>query len=278
MEEEIACLVNYPESNITTWALKTYKSLCLECQREVKKQVTTRQIDLIDMQSRPVKTCKWIMVHQDHLTKFCVLHAVISKRAAEGAPYFRLTMEEFTVHVITELKDVWPSLKFVHELAGIKRIPCEALFGRPAKIGLISSTVPDDIIERLETDELLKLINNPTSANDVNNPTSSADVNNTSTVHDINNPASANDLTSTTPPRQITNTDTSTNDVNDKTNPISSMTNIARHKNEAYHAQYNQADRMIRRRKVLLKSAMEGDTVALTISTVDRGRGDPRNI
>ncbi|ROT63848.1 putative KRAB-A domain-containing protein 2-like [Penaeus vannamei] len=159
------------------------------------------------MQSRPVKTCKWIMVHQDHLTKFCVLHAVISKRAAEGAPYFRLTMEEFTVHVITELKDVWPSLKFVHgrprppqsqgsveRASSIKRIPCEALFGRPAKIGLISSTVPDDIIERLETDELLKLINNPTSANDVNNPTSSADVNNTSTVHDINNPASANDV------------------------------------------------------------------------------------
>lgn len=35
---------------------------------------------------------------------------------------------------------------------------------------------------------------------------------------------------------------------------------------------------MIRRRRVILKSAMEGDTVAFTIPTVDRGRGDPRNI
>lgn len=35
---------------------------------------------------------------------------------------------------------------------------------------------------------------------------------------------------------------------------------------------------MIRHRKVLLKRATEGETVALTIPVVDRGRGDPWNI
>lgn len=67
--------------------------------------------------------------------------------------------------------------------AGLKRSPYEDLLGCLAKIGLISSPLPDDISERLETEDgLLRLISNPTSAN-VNNPTSS---------------------TSTTPPRQIT--------------------------------------------------------------------------
>lgn len=47
------------------------------------------QVDLIDMQSSQHATYKWIMVYQDHLTKFCVLRALTSKRAAEVA--FQLT-------------------------------------------------------------------------------------------------------------------------------------------------------------------------------------------
>lgn len=62
----------------------------------------------------------------------------------------------------------------------------------------------------------------------------------------------------------------------DKLTP--SLTNITRHRNEADHAQCNQADRVIRRRKVISKSAKEGGTVALTIPTVDGGRGGARNI
>ena len=44
------------------------------------------QVDLIDMQSSSHKSqYRWIMVYQCHLTKFCVLHALTSKRAAEVA-------------------------------------------------------------------------------------------------------------------------------------------------------------------------------------------------
>ena len=43
------------------------------------------QVDLIDMQSMAHMGYKWIMVYQDHLTKFCVLRSLTSKRAAEVA-------------------------------------------------------------------------------------------------------------------------------------------------------------------------------------------------
>ncbi|XP_076069175.1 KRAB-A domain-containing protein 2-like [Oratosquilla oratoria] len=144
MEEKIAYLRNCQKkhANITTWAVETYKSFCLECQRKAKKQVAAGvvvkpmvsfqnnsrgQVDLTDTQSLSVKNCKRIMVCQDHLTKFCVLRAITSKRAAEvtfqlmdiflprGAPVILRSDSgsEFTAHLITELKDVWPSFKLI---------------------------------------------------------------------------------------------------------------------------------------------------------------------
>ena len=80
------------------------------------------------MQSMPNGTHKWIMVYQDHLTKFCVLRALSTKRAAEvahqlmdifllfGAPHILQSDNgsEFTAAVITELKLLWPDLLIVH--------------------------------------------------------------------------------------------------------------------------------------------------------------------
>ena len=71
---------------------------------------------------------KWIMVYQDHLTKFCVLRPLSSKRAAEvayqlvdiflliGAPHILQSDNgsEFTASVITELKELWTDLLMVH--------------------------------------------------------------------------------------------------------------------------------------------------------------------
>ena len=75
------------------------------------------QIDLIDMQSMPHNSFRWIMVYQDHLTKFCVLRCLTSKRATEvafqladiflliGAPVINQpdNGSEFTAAAITEL-------------------------------------------------------------------------------------------------------------------------------------------------------------------------------
>lgn len=71
---------------------------------------------------------KWIMVYQDHLTKFDVLRSLTPKRACEvafqlvdiftllGAPVI-LQLDngsEFTAVFIRELKKLWPELCLVH--------------------------------------------------------------------------------------------------------------------------------------------------------------------
>ncbi|XP_068229782.1 KRAB-A domain-containing protein 2-like [Palaemon carinicauda] len=86
------------------------------------------QVDLIDVQSMSRRTFKWIMVYQDHLTKFCVLRPLTSKRAAEvafqladiflllGAPVILQSDNgsEFTAQIITELRSLWLELSIVH--------------------------------------------------------------------------------------------------------------------------------------------------------------------
>ena len=44
------------------------------------------QVDMIDMQSQPDRDLKWILVYQDHLTKFVQLRPVMSKRAPVFLP------------------------------------------------------------------------------------------------------------------------------------------------------------------------------------------------
>ena len=122
-------------ANITTKSIELFKSLCEECQKKRKRPMTKGvvvrpilskdfssrgQVDLIDMQSMAHMNCKWIMVYQDHLTKFCVLRHLTSKRVAEvayqlvdvfllfGAPTILHSDNgsEFTANIITELKQL----------------------------------------------------------------------------------------------------------------------------------------------------------------------------
>ena len=130
-------------ANITHESLNLFKTLCVQCQGK-RKRVTTKgvvvkpiisndycsraQVDLIDMQSMAKAQYKWIMNYQDHLTKFCVLPPLTTKRATEviyhlldiflllGAPAILQSDNgaEFTAKVITELKQMWPDLVIVH--------------------------------------------------------------------------------------------------------------------------------------------------------------------
>ncbi|KAG1684037.1 KRAB-A domain-containing protein 2 [Nymphon striatum] len=120
-------------ANITHDAVTLYKSLCIECQRKrpTTKGTVVRPIFSKNYGSRSqvdLGNFKWIMVYQDHLTKFCVLRPLASKRAAEvayqlldiflllGAPEILQSDNgsEFTAAVITELKLLWPDLVMVH--------------------------------------------------------------------------------------------------------------------------------------------------------------------
>ena len=85
--------------NVTRRDIELYINLCEPCQNKqkgVKKGAVVKpmffsefnsrcQVDLIDFQSHPDGEYKFIMVYQDHLTKFVVLRALKTKRAEEVA-------------------------------------------------------------------------------------------------------------------------------------------------------------------------------------------------
>lgn len=99
------------------------------------------------MQSLRQAVFSWILENQDHLTKFCVLRALTTKRPAEvafqlldvflmfGAPQILQSDNgvEFGAKVITELKVLWPQ--------------------QDTKVGLSSSSIPTEILERLQSEE-----------------------------------------------------------------------------------------------------------------------------
>ncbi|XP_053407944.1 KRAB-A domain-containing protein 2-like [Mercenaria mercenaria] len=221
-------------ANITRDVIGLFKELCEECQLKKRKLASKGlvikpilskdfnsrgQVDLVDMQSLKQGEYKFIMHYQDHLTKFSVLRALTSKRAAEVAfqllDIFLLISapnilqsdngREFTASVISELKDLWPDscivhgkprhpqtqgsveranadikdmlvawmrenqskswtigLKFVQFMknnsyhSGIKRSPYKAMFGCDAKMGLTTSSLPNDILSSLESEEDLQ--------------------------------------------------------------------------------------------------------------------------
>ncbi|XP_041367023.1 KRAB-A domain-containing protein 2-like [Gigantopelta aegis] len=305
--------INKKYANITQDAITLFKSKCIECQRK-RKRTTTKgivvkpilskdfssraQVDLIDMQSMCHGQHKWIMVYQDHLTKFCILRPLTSKRASEvayqlldiylllGAPSILQSDNgsEFTAQVITELKQMWPDLVIVHgkprhpqsqgsverancdikdmliawmsdndtrdwtvvqfqknssHHTGIKRSPFAALFGADAKVGLTSSSLPQDVTARLQTeDDLLSAVSHP---NPVEQSSEEAE------------------------PVPVS--------------PISvRQEEISLQRESARDAQFQQAERMVKRSRIVFSSVQIGSNVTVPIPSVDRGRADPRNI
>ncbi|XP_023230770.1 ubiquitin-protein ligase E3B-like [Centruroides sculpturatus] len=83
--------------NVTRHDIELYIHLCEPCQKKqkgIKKGIVVKpmifsefnsrcQVDLIDFQSQPDREYKFIMVYQDHLTKFVILKSLTSKRAEE---------------------------------------------------------------------------------------------------------------------------------------------------------------------------------------------------
>lgn len=163
------------------------------------------QVDLIDYRTSPSDGYKFLMVYQDHLTKFVILRPLKTKTADEvayhildpftilGAPVILQSDNgrEFVNQIIDSLKIMWPELKLVngkprhsqsqgsveranqdienilttwvvdnntdkwHEglrfaqlmknqsyHSGVKQTPYEALFGTPAKVGLLNTHPP----------------------------------------------------------------------------------------------------------------------------------------
>jgi transposase InsO family protein len=85
-------------------------------------------VDLIDLHLAPDGQFRFILNIQDHLTKFCCLHALPNKQANTvlgqvvrhfctfGAPSILQSDngKEFTARIISDLQDIWPQLALVH--------------------------------------------------------------------------------------------------------------------------------------------------------------------
>lgn len=86
------------------------------------------QVDLIDFQSTPSGSFKWLLNYQYHATKYCHLRPLQLKKASEvalelleiflqfGAPYILQSDNgrEFTTTVIEEMTNLWPECKIIH--------------------------------------------------------------------------------------------------------------------------------------------------------------------
>lgn len=91
--------LNKKYKNITRESIMLYLNLCISCQKKgstakkglvvkpiISNELNSRcQIDLIDMQAQPDGNYKFILVYQDHLTKFVLLRPLTHKRAEEVA-------------------------------------------------------------------------------------------------------------------------------------------------------------------------------------------------
>lgn len=128
--------------NLTQEVVLMYLKFCGPCQTKlsykrkglvvkpiIHSEMNSRcQVDLIDMQSQADGEFRFIMVYQDHLTKFVQLRALKSKTAEEvannildifcifGAPVILQSDNgrEFVNKIINDLKIMWPMLKIVH--------------------------------------------------------------------------------------------------------------------------------------------------------------------
>lgn len=127
---------------IPKWAVELYLKLCPICQRKkivprsglVVKPILSNhfnqrcQVDLMDFQSVPDGEYRWLLQYQDHLTKFCILRPLKSKKAEEvagvlfdifcifGCPKILQSDNgrEFVNKVVEELVEMWPDCRIVH--------------------------------------------------------------------------------------------------------------------------------------------------------------------
>ncbi|XP_076030430.1 uncharacterized protein LOC143018733 [Oratosquilla oratoria] len=199
------------------------------------------------------------MVYQEHLTKFCVLRPLTSKRAAKSQGSVERANCDIKDMLVAWLGDNqttdWTvGLKFVQLRknktkknkkpsyhSGIKRSPFAALFGSDAKVGLTTSALPHDVIHRLQSeDDLLSVITDKTTS--VEPP-------------DVEPPSV------------------------EPTSPFSvRQNNIISQRKRACEAQLSQAERRIKRSRRIMDRGNVGNNVTIPLSMVNRSRGDSRNI
>ncbi|XP_063593704.1 uncharacterized protein LOC134770628 [Penaeus indicus] len=134
--------------------------------------------------------------------------------------------------------------------AGIRRSPYAAMFGCEAKVVLISSSLPDEVIQRMQCEDGLLAVLTTDQNREEPGPVPSAE---SAEVHFDMELASPED-------------------------DLSPKENITAQRKGAHMSQLPQAEHMVKRSRIDLTADEPLDNAAVPIPLVDKGRCDPRNI
>ncbi|XP_045456891.1 uncharacterized protein LOC123666917 [Melitaea cinxia] len=236
------------------------------------------QVYMIDFQTQPDGNFKFIMVYQDHLTKFVLLRALQCKRAAEVAYHLNdifLTIgapcilqsdngREFVNNVISELARHSQSqgsveranqdienmiiydMSWMNDNVSTKwseESPYKALFGIEPRVGLSTSSLLQEIINDIQDeDDLRKVRKDDRNVN-------------------------------------------LTEDRNDNVVEVSNREKVSSSENDIHKARTTAAKNLVKHAKKMKATSDKshppaniGDNVTIPIPDVDKGKGDLRNI
>ncbi|XP_068248869.1 KRAB-A domain-containing protein 2-like [Palaemon carinicauda] len=251
---------------------------------------------------------KWIMVYQDHLTKYCILCPSTSKSAAEvafqlmdifsmfGSPQILQSDNgsEFTALVISELKLLWPDLLIVHgkprhpqSQGSVERLNCDI------KDMLISWLGDNDITDwpmglsfssdSTRPDESPEFTNPPDDSPECSAPPNDSPEDFAQPDGSSESSAPPNDS-----PEDFAQPDDSAEGSGYPVSPTCGQNpqgrlhqlqeDIALQRSTALAGQLAQAERMVKRSRLEHFPGDPEDNMTIPIPLVDRGKGDPRNV
>ncbi|XP_047490887.1 uncharacterized protein LOC125040376 [Penaeus chinensis] len=143
------------------------------------------------------------------------------------------------------------------------------MFGCEARVGLISSPLPTEVVSRLESEDALMTVMSGDDTTTCSAASSTGSMTTCEATTSDNNDLWTTEVTEALSVDAIVQIPQILQDHQDR---------IQKHRVEAYRGQVSQAERMVKRSRLDFKVGEPGDNVVVPIPAVDRGRGDPRNI
>uniref|UniRef100_A0A914ED65 Uncharacterized protein n=1 Tax=Acrobeloides nanus TaxID=290746 RepID=A0A914ED65_9BILA len=260
-------------SGIPRNALMSYLSLCQPCQLKkaktrkglvvkpiLSKEMNSRcQVDLIDFQAQENDGYKFLMVYQDMVATWCDENK--STNWVQALP------------IIQAAKN-----RRFH--SGIKRSPYEAMFGQPMNLGISNDPLPAEIIDGIETEEDLEKFFNIQNRQEENLEAQEQSENENEELieffpidNDGQEPGPSNRNHIANEPQEFNfNDDEETIDWGERIEMVQKQREGAR------EAQKRQAEKMLNRSNKKLKTVPQNTSVLIPVPSVDRAKGDYRNI
>ncbi|GAB0089698.1 hypothetical protein DMENIID0001_042850 [Sergentomyia squamirostris] len=297
-------------SNVTRKDIVMFLQLCIPCQRNQKSQhkgVVVKpilandfnercQVDLIDYQSQQDGEFKYLLVYQDHLTKFVILEPLQTKTAVEvaskimeifamfGAPLILQSDngKEFSNSIINKLTDLWSGLKIVHGKPRHSQSQGSVERANRDIEHMISTWMSDNKTTRWSYGaKFVQLCKNRAFHSGIKMSPFEAVFGRKIKVgltlgdgmsHQFKNIETEAQL------RTLLELDSPTGQDQKKTNMCVTMFSSKKNREEARKNLGIQASKMINKSKKRYPDVDVGATVRVSIPLVDRGRGDPTHI